>query len=416
MPAASFQPPTTLSWLRRRLAHEDGISLVEMMIAMLIIAVAFAAMASATITSLTAINSDEQLVRATALANEMTEHLHGSEWEETGFYAADFAPASPPAGTVLLSGGRAASALPCEQIVPPLPSCTVTRDGVTYDASTEISWVDDASDGTGGSDQDSNTRDYKRFVTTLDWQSRRGSRQMRFEALRAPNARERPAGAFTVLFTTLEPDQVDLDPANDTNVQQIAFEAMTSLEATTVYLEYVNRDGTLRQLPMVSSDQRVWTHTILPGGDTFANGETAFTVRATNATGVVRTAQKRALFVHAVQILSVSVNQNPINVKNINSRLCGDLAVTVDVRGVATSDSVSATWNNGGPATAALSPVAPTPDGAQFKIVYPGNGNTHKFTTANNGTSQLTITATRGSDQANATPASSDHTVSRVSC
>ena len=219
-----------------------------------------------------------------------------------------------------------------------------------------------------------------------------------------------------MLFTTLEPDQVDLDPANDTNVQQIAFEAMTSLEATTVYLEYVNRDGTLRQLPMVSSDQRVWTHTILPGGDTFSNGETAFTVRATNATGVVRTAQKRALFVHAVQILSVSVNQNPINVKNINSRLCGDLAVTVDVRGVATSDSVSATWNNGGPATAALSPVAPTPDGAQFKIVYPGNGNTHKFTTANNGTSQLTITATRGSDQANATPASSDHTVSRVSC
>ncbi|MDQ3538902.1 MAG: hypothetical protein M3415_08935 [Actinomycetota bacterium] len=390
--------------------------MIEMMIAMLIVAVAFAAMAGATITSLTALNSDEQLVRATALANEMTEHLHGSEWDKTGFYAGDFAPLTPPAGTVLLSGSRSASALPCEQTVPPLPSCTVTRDGVTYDARTEISWVDDASDGTAGSDQDSNTRDYKRFLTTLDWQSRGGSRQMRFEALRAPNARERPAEAFSVLFTMLEPDQVGLDSVNNTNVQQISFEATTTREAAAAYLEYTNRDGTLRQLPMVSSDQRIWTRTILAGEDTFANGETAFTVRATSATGVVRSAQKRALFLHVVQIVSVNVNQSPITVRSNTSRLCGGLAVTVDVRGVTTSDSVSATWNNGGPATAALSPVGPTPDGAQFKIVYPGNDNTHKFTTANNAFSRVTITATRGSDQANAMPASSDHTVSRVSC
>ncbi len=75
--------------------EEDGISLIEMMVSLLLIAVALSAFASVLITSLRTTSRNEEQVNATALAQQVIEELQATDWESAGHYEDDLTSGSP---------------------------------------------------------------------------------------------------------------------------------------------------------------------------------------------------------------------------------------------------------------------------------------------------------------------------------
>ncbi|MDP8977118.1 MAG: hypothetical protein M3N17_00765, partial [Actinomycetota bacterium] len=239
--------------VRGRLREEGGISLVEALVAIVIVAIVLTALANTTITSLVAMNENEQRTRANALANEVIEHLQGIAWDDVGFYDDDYT--GTPPDHVSLGAARPASEEPaageaCESNVPPLPACEdVMRDGVAYDVDTQIVWVDDpADDDPMIGDLDGNPDDYKHFTVTAQWQARGQTASVAVEAYRAPNAVERPVSAFDLtlgevtpsdqVVTLTSPDLLDPDgcPLQCRNDEPVTFRATTSAPCTSVEL------------------------------------------------------------------------------------------------------------------------------------------------------------------------------------
>ncbi|CAN5323119.1 hypothetical protein BH20ACT9_BH20ACT9_19630 [soil metagenome] len=396
---------------RHRLRDERGISLVEALVAIIIAGIVLTALANTTIASLVAINENERRTRANALANEVVEHLQGMPWEDAGFYDDDYT-ATPPAhvslGATRPASEEPAAGDPCESNVPLLPSCDgVMRDGAAYGVDTQIVWVDDPADNdpVSGADLDFNPDDYKHFTVIAQWQARGQTAGVTVEAYRAPNAVERPVSAFDLtldevtpsdqVVTLTDPDLTDpvACPLQCRNDEPVTFRATTSVPSASVTLGWTARDGTSQTRYMTSSaGDTEWTYTITQGSERFANGETLFTLTATSPTGDEKKRYARVLFLHEVQVLTPTLSQTPISVGN-NGRLCNPLTLEVEVQGVVTSDSVTASWSNG-PAATALSPVTATKRGAVFRKVFPANAT---FTV---GSTTLTLSATRSSDPA----------------
>lgn len=72
-----------------RSRRNDGLTIVELLIALFIVMLAFAALASTIIASFTSIRNNEARVRATALASEAVEEMATMPWFELGLYSGD---------------------------------------------------------------------------------------------------------------------------------------------------------------------------------------------------------------------------------------------------------------------------------------------------------------------------------------
>lgn len=189
-----------LRWIRARLSRDDGVSLVETLIAMLIVGFVLMAMAATTTTSLAAMTKAEQHTRGTQSANRVVEDMQSVTWDDLTFYAADpSVPATFEGSPVVVNAGTrpAGSAAP-------LPVSTIAGPGgVTYTATNYITWIDDPADGCASpapsapapcapgagvpaAGTDTNGRDYKRLSTVLSWTAKGETRQQRIDANRAP--------------------------------------------------------------------------------------------------------------------------------------------------------------------------------------------------------------------------------------
>ena len=158
------------AWVHRRLRSDDGISLVEMLVSIVLLGLVLAALGNTLFTSMAAARQNEGLTQATAVANEQLEKLQAMRW-------GDLVPGSPP-------------------IIP-----DVTKDGTTYDVTTEVAWVSQPL--------------YKRFVVELDWVENNKPHSIRVEGRRArrsgdgaPPPQQNP---FRVVSFTINPDPVNLD-------------------------------------------------------------------------------------------------------------------------------------------------------------------------------------------------------------
>ncbi|MGI8575654.1 MAG: type IV pilus modification PilV family protein [Egibacteraceae bacterium] len=412
-----------MTWLRLRLEREDGISLVEMLVAMFILAISLSAMASTLIASLASIHKSELETRATALGTELIEHLQGTRWADVGFYAGDFS-STPPARTVLLPGTRSPAAAPsdpgCETLVPPLPSCMgVERDGIDYALSTDVRWVDDAADGTGASDADGDTNDYKHLRVTVTWQTPTGARDLVVEGRRAPNAIEDPLGVFEVQLVSITDKALLRDTPSITtthleNDEPVTLGVRTPVPATTVKAEFETYDPTTGSYATKtvfflnpSGDKIEWERTIAAGDYQFPNGETLFTITAENiGTGESVQAIGRVLFYLPLDVGAPSISSNPIQVDGTGA-LCNALTFDVEVQGVVSSDSVEATWYPTTPPTpgTALTVVDTTVEGVRYTHTFPASTGSFPADPA-----PLDITAFRGHDGATA-PVSTSYPV-----
>lgn len=157
--------------LRAVVQQDDGVSLVEMMVAVMILAIVLTALASASITALAGVRTAEGQVGANQLASEVLERLQSSPW-------ASVAPVAP-----------ATSYTTTPQ--------TTTRGGYTYTSSVVVRWVDDPCNG---STPATATQDYLSLDATVTWQIGAGpTRTLRAEALRVPTYAEKTPVRVAVL-------------------------------------------------------------------------------------------------------------------------------------------------------------------------------------------------------------------------
>jgi prepilin-type N-terminal cleavage/methylation domain-containing protein len=274
----------------RSLDDEKGLTLVEMMVAMLIVGVVMMAMASVALASMRSVQTSERVVRATQLGNEVLETYLALPYDDLGMYTTD---ATDEWGGVTFEGNDLVlfpDPLGAPDPRVPLASATVVRDGISYQVRTAVVWVDDV--------ETDAAQDYKRVVVELAWDVRGEARSARVEALRTPGPADQP------LTVTVIPDVIPIDD-NGRQLQDFVIEVIATEPQTAVTVAWEGREGVAESegsYSLTSSDKLVWTKTVT--GHYFSNGGTLFTVEGTAAGGAQKevTTIGRALFLHSLAI------------------------------------------------------------------------------------------------------------------
>lgn len=153
-------------------------SLVEVLIAVLILGVAMTALAGSTLTAFASSRSAQDHVNSAQLINEVTENLLGRRW---------------------IVDDPATAAV--EGIVPAGPTLVTTpaygpfdRSGVRYGVTVEVTWVDHPCNGTGvapAAGQADGRTDYLRMHVTTTWAFKGTPRSLDTVMFRTPTPVEK---------------------------------------------------------------------------------------------------------------------------------------------------------------------------------------------------------------------------------
>ena len=216
--------------IRRRSATDDGLTLIEMMVALLVLGITLSAFAGVIMASFRAISTSEREVRATSLAQQVIEELQSVTWDAAGLYMDEVgaAPDEWNSGNTATFDGNELVLLPdadagARLAQVPLPRDTVDIGNVLYTVNRYVTWID--SDGDG-------TTDTKRFTAVVTWPSLNGSeRSLTSVGERVPTQAESPATALgaRVLALTGAPDPAELFPLGsdplvvDKNIKDLVF-------------------------------------------------------------------------------------------------------------------------------------------------------------------------------------------------
>jgi type II secretory pathway pseudopilin PulG len=208
--------------MRRRFSTEEGLTLVEIMVAIFVLGVILSALAGVIMTSLRTIGVSEREVRATALAQQSVEEFQSIAWDAAGLYEDEVstAPTEWNGGNSDSYNGDELVVLPAPldptsrlaQV--PLPYEVVPVGNTTYTVSRFVSWID--SDGDG-------TPETKRFTAVVNWSTLTGDRTITAVGDRVPTQAEAPATSLgtRVLAITAAPDPAQLDNPTAENLQDI---------------------------------------------------------------------------------------------------------------------------------------------------------------------------------------------------
>lgn len=298
---------------------DDGLTLVEMLVAIFVIGLVLMAMASVAIASMRSVQASERTVRASQLGQEILEEYLALPFEDMGLYTSD---AEGHWGSELKFEGSDIVILGDPLVKNPrVPQAlrTVERDGIVYTIETAIVWEEDLDRDLEPVDQA-----YKRAIVELTWTLHGTTRSHRVEAHRSPTPLEQP------LAVTITPDVVAIkwipsDPASQGQQEEpftirvVAFEKQSKVEVI-----WVQRDGTTVSPPeqLTSSDGHVWTRTF--NNRRFANGGTLFEVTGTvqGTPDKVSTTIGRALFLHPLQLPADRTTVPPQIVFDGQGNLC----------------------------------------------------------------------------------------------
>jgi prepilin-type N-terminal cleavage/methylation domain-containing protein len=179
---------------------ESGLTLVELVVAMMLLGVILSAAAAALINFAGATHDNERRVQATAVMNGLHETLQGVPWNDAGIYedeVASLEPVGVTTGSPPTFEGREVVTIPPPDETCPIeePGCarspTVPRayytipnasepspDGREYEIFQVVTW-----DGTGGAE-------VKRFTTIVEWNVGGRTVTERFDSERAATAGE----------------------------------------------------------------------------------------------------------------------------------------------------------------------------------------------------------------------------------
>lgn len=318
--------------MRARLAggavpHRDeaGMTLVEVMVAMLILTVVFSALASVLTTALHSLHGNENRVKANAVANELLEQLHQIDWADVGFSNSDHGyrdaaniDTGEPCSDLTVEACEATVTFedngdPVPDDPRPLPlrdgaggagTELIERDGTAYEVRTDITWVDDPSAA--------GAQDYKRFRITVRWSDLGVARSVTHSATRAPAPTEQDPAAFALrsvdVFPELgyinspgESDTGKLDEAvefNDDGTMSVTSQGHVEIEVVTtepvddVTVSFINRETdtvtvSLDETDLNDDGEVDGTEWYLPSSTSsswqYRNGDTTFVVTATRS-------------------------------------------------------------------------------------------------------------------------------------
>lgn len=350
--------------LCRRLHDDEGVTLVEMMVAILILGIVLTALAGTLVTSLASASRQEADIQANAVANALVEDLRGRPFREVALCedeaAASFDTGSGTEDMVLLPSTDPQ----CGDPDRPMPTFSVEQDGRNYDVVLAITWVNHPDTPA--------TQDFKRIIVDLTWQDRDRTLTSRTEARRAPEALEQPMAVQIDPLVTRLRDEGDAEGVTGRNDDSFELRATHILKQTTVTVEWQDRIGGTDDAPLESSDGGfTWTYTVPFNDGLFPNGETLFTFTATDPSGVVTEVVTRGLFLHDLEYRVVN---GPTTVEVLTDGTVCDLPVTAEMRGMLLSDTLDIGFSHDAATTYALSGVAQTANGADFAIDLSGTG------------------------------------------
>lgn len=389
--------------MRRRLtatrSDEQGFTLVEMMISILILAIILTAMASVLITSLTSMQREEQRVRATQLAQEELERIRAIEWDCAAFdpSAAGYTTPDPVSGNATVALDAECS----DPTIAPDPQPFVRGvDGIDYTVALAVYWIDDDVDGTAATG-DADPHDYKEFRADVSWNIRGDAFSHSDSSTRVPTVEEVPPDAvagpatFAITAFNIDPAIVEISAGNVTQAAA-TMRVETSLQATGVAVTSVAYNQPI--LTDVSGNGTVWEAQIPNGTFVGAAGTYDFTATATAVSGT-DTETTRATFAQnlgtAVAVTSTTLAPSSTICVANNSKSHLNVIVTTTVDGLSLLDDVDISWTNNSE-TAAAVPVALTATGATYRSVIPlGTRFTGSTTT-------LSVNAVRLADNAEA--------------
>lgn len=317
-------------------AGEEGLTLVEMLVAIVVIGFVLMAMAGVAFASLRSVQTTERVTAATHLGGELLESYAALSYDELGLYST--------AATTAFAGSTfdgAALVLFPDALTPdpriPEPERTIARNGVDYAVETAVVWVDDPATTTA--------QDYKRVVVTLSWTSAGSPQTTRVEALRAPGPTDQP------LTVTVTPDIVELDDDGEqTTPLTVTIEAKEP--QTTVTVDWLDRNGSSAGPRTASPDAGNRTWTLLVDDQEFANGATLFTVTGTvsGTTDQVVTTLGRGLFLQPLAFAASATTVTPGGVTyqpaydDVAGEFCTDIVrIETEVEGALLSDPVTLT-------------------------------------------------------------------------
>ena len=384
--------------LAGHLDDERGLTLVEMMVAVLVLGIVLSAMASVIITSLTAMQRDEHRVRATQLGQQELERLRALEWDCVAFDTTD------PDYVATFNGSPTVALDPAacsEPAIAPDPSPrVVTVDGIDYTVITHVYWIDDPEDDppTGA---DSDPHDYKEFHVEVTWTLRGATYSYENTTTRVPTLEEVPPEAAsapaTFEITSLQVDPLIVNTSTATGTDQaITVTVETSLAASLVTLTVAppSTYGVANLSDISGGNGTRWRLTIPNVSTRFPVGDHDLTVTATSGLGT-DTATQAVTFAQAgttpVTVITPTLSPSASICVASNGRTHVPVTVTVDVSGVSTTDVVQISWTSRNSTTVATA-SGTTAAGARFTGTIPAN---HQF---RNATTTLTIQARRISD------------------
>lgn len=378
--------------------HQDetGLSLVEMLVAVLMLGLILGAMAQSLVGTLTSITRQEGHIKASALANELLEQVRSVVWEDAGLCETEAV--NHFGGTTV--GGQDLATIPdgdptCSTPDPNrlVPLRTLVRDGVTYTAVTTITWMDDPVDNGSG---DADPHDVKRVVVDLAWTNGSDPFTFRAETVRAPSALEIELDALVDPDITYIKNNPDSSSVVGANITAFDLRATATAEQTSVTAKWTDRAGTIETRNLTSSDGGFsWLFQVPQNVGPFRNGETVFTFTATDPAGNQIESIHRALFLHTLEVLSLTP---PAKIQVRGDGTVCPFTVSTHVRGALLSDEATLSFSPG-PVNQAMLADTTDENGAFFDLALDGEtgwGSTETSTT-------ITLTLNRIADASSVT-------------
>lgn len=271
--------------LRRARAREDaGLSLVEMVVALVVIGITLAALATALVAGMVAANTAEIRTRAVQLAAKYVEADQSVNWKFLGHRSTDIPAQQFYNGESLVRLGADVDASTVTDI-PQSGPVSVSYAGTQFSVSTYVTWA-------GSSVSAPNNGSIyaaKKITIVITWAPRDGSHSLTTVAMRAPSRAEMapPLNATTPISIssgTANPAQT-LDATGKTSLP-VVLTAVTTQAATNVVATYSLADGSQQQVALVGdAPMTTWAATVPVGTGPFAAGTLSITFTATAASG-----------------------------------------------------------------------------------------------------------------------------------
>lgn len=386
----------------RRTGADDGFTLVEMSVAMVVLSIVLAALGAFLITAVAQQQRNELRSQAVQVAQQAVEEARALPWELLGFYSDDAAigTCTSPAGAVV-SIPAPANAAQRSARVPTAGPRTVPVQGTDYTRTVCYRWFDDPADGTGASDTNG-TQDAKLIEVDVAWTSRGVTQTHRVEARRAPTASEvaprSASGHQPFGITSVTPDPTashgaTIDDSGNLS-SALTFTATTSTGVSTVQLRWSDATGADRLVTLSTSGSSTsWSTTLPVGTGPFPAAAVTFTLTAYSSTGETSTQTTRVSFSQtpgSLTITSVSATPNSVDVNSAGNTAVA-FTVNATTGSAATSASVSYTNRSGARVTQSMTTVSST----SFSRTFPAGSGPFA-----DGATTFTVTVTSSSGTA----------------